>query len=180
MCGHCGAHISSNRGYSASAPLNFKAAMYICHACTRPTLFMDLGKSPEQVPGPPFGKTVSDVTDHDVAAIYEEARRATAAGAHSGAVMCCRKLLMHLAVAKGAPPGKTFKEYIDYLDANHYTPPGSKPWVDSIRNKGNDVNHSITISTRADAELLIGFAEMLLQLQYEFPAKLKPPPPSTP
>jgi hypothetical protein len=36
------------------------------------------------------------------------------------------------------------------------------------------------MSSREDAELLIGFVEMLLRFNYEFPAKVKPPTPATP
>lgn len=158
ICGHCSADISSQHGYRAHQEMtNRVGLMYICHRCTKPTLFLDHAVSTEQVPGARFGRVVPDVSDTDVAAIYEEARSATGANAHTAAVMCCRKLLMHLAVARGAATGQSFKQYVDYLETNHYTPPSSKAWVDSIRDKGNEVNHEIKISTREDAELLISF-----------------------
>ena len=80
---------------------------------------------------------------------------------------------MHIAVAKGAPVGKNFIEYVEYLTANHYVPPDAKGWVDHIRTKGNEANHEIVISSKTDAQELISFLEMLLKVIFEFPAAVK-------
>ena len=77
---------------------------------------------------------------------------------------------MHLAVAKGAKPGETFKSYVEYLAKNNYVPPDCKLWVDQIRDTGNEANHEIVLMKREDAEHLILFCEMLLKIFYEFPA----------
>jgi hypothetical protein len=92
----------------------------------------------------------------------------------TSAVLTCRKLLMHIAVAKGAAPGKSFMEYVEYLDQKNYIPPDGKGWVDYIRKKGNEANHEIKIMSVADASDLITFLEMLLKFVYEFPAKVQP------
>jgi len=148
--------------------------VYICHKCTYPTAVWTNGHGGvDQAPGAPFGAQVDHISDREVAAIYDEARRATAAGAFTAAVLCCRKLLMHIAVAKDAKPGLTFTDYVDFLEAGHWTPPGSKEWVDEIRKKGNEANHKIVLATAEDASQLIGFLEMLLRFIYEFPAKVK-------
>jgi hypothetical protein len=96
----------------------------------------------------------------------------------TSAVLTCRKLLMHIAVEKGADKGKSFLEYVDYLSQKGYVPPDGKGWVDHIRTKGNEANHEIKIMSPADAGDLISFAEMLLKFVYEFPAKMKPPSPT--
>ena len=83
---------------------------------------------------------------------------------------------MHLAVEKGAPTGKSFLEYVEYLAQKGYVPPDGKGWVDHIRKKGNEANHEIKIMSEADAKDLIAFSEMLLKFVYEFPAKVPPPP----
>ena len=93
----------------------------------------------------------------------------------TAAVLTCRKLLMHLAVEKGAPTGKSFLEYVEYLSQMGYVPPDGKSWVDHIRRKGNEANHEIKIMSSDDAKDLIEFSEMLLKFVYEFPAKVKPP-----
>jgi hypothetical protein len=63
----------------------------------------------------------------------------------TSAVLTCRKLLMHIAVEKGAPTNQSFLQYVEYLEQNHYVPPGGKGWVDYIRTKGNEANHEIKI-----------------------------------
>jgi hypothetical protein len=35
---------------------------------------------------------------------------------------------MHVAVSLGAKPNQSFKEYVDYLDGEGYTPPKGKEW----------------------------------------------------
>src|SRR4030095_14529065 len=95
--------------------------------------------------------------------LYEEARRATSAHSYTSAILCCRKLLMHIAVSLNAPEGKTFAEYVTYLKNNHYTPPNSDAWVDHIRKMGNEANHEINIGEKEDAEEFLTFIEMLLR-----------------
>jgi hypothetical protein len=91
--------------------------------------------------------------------------------AFTSSVMDCRKLLMNIAVDKGAPKNQKFVEYVDYLETKGYTPPDSRGWVDHIRKQGNDANHEITLMTKPDAEELISFVEMLLKFMYEYPSK---------
>jgi len=78
---------------------------------------------------------------------------------------------MHIGVAKGAAANGSFASYVTYLEANHWTPPGSKDWVDQIRSKGNEATHEIVMSTSDEAQTLVSFSEMLLRFIYEFPAK---------
>ncbi len=174
-CGHCGAQIASERGYSTQG-INVTAAgprhgyIYICHKCTRPTFF-DLEGN--QVPGTPFGESLPEIDNRSVNDVYEEARRATSANCYTAAVLCCRKLLMHIAVAKGAVPGETFADYVDYLANKNFVPPDARAWVDHIRKMGNEANHDIVIVKREDAEELLKFVEMLLTLVFVFPATVK-------
>lgn len=124
----------------------------------------------KQTPGFSFGEPVQNVADKALSEIYEEARTATSAGCHTAAVLCCRKLLMHLAVAKGAKVGDTFKNYVDFLANGNHIPVACKSWVEQIRDTGNEANHEIKMMKREDAEDLISFCEMLLKITYEFPA----------
>lgn len=109
------------------------------------------------------------------AAIYREARNCMTVNAYTAVVMLCRSLLMHIAVAEGAPENKTFAFYVDYLIDTGYVAPKSRPWVERIRTKGNAANHEIASVSRQDAEELIALSQMVLQLVYEFPARGAPP-----
>ena len=182
QCGHCGNVMATKLGYVAHIARSGEAVgyIYICHYCTLPTLFV----KNMQMPGVLFGSAVADIDDPLVKSLYEEARRCTSEGAYTAAVLCCRKLLMHIAVAKGAKPGESFVKYVEFFANKNYIPPDAKDWVDHIRLKANEANHEIVIMSEADAKDLIQFLGMLLTIIYEFPAKIKrknqPPTVSTP
>jgi Domain of unknown function (DUF4145) len=165
-CGHCGEPVASERGYYHDNG----SKVYICHFCWKTTFF---GTDGEQVPGKIFGDAVNDVKDPKILGLYNEARRCASCNAFTGAVLCCRKLLMNIAVNKGAAEGLKFIDYVEYLASKNYIPPDGEEWVDHIRTKGNEATHEITIMVKEDAEDLITFAEMLLKFIYEFPEKIK-------
>lgn len=170
-CGHCGLSVASERGWFAKDEVTKKTAfVYICHSCNKPTFFDEKGT---QTPGVTFGNDVGGIDDVIVADLYKEARDCTGSGAYTASVLCCRKILMHIAVDKGAEEGKRFIDYVEYLSDEHYITPGAKEWVDHIRQKGNEANHEISIMTEEDAKELISFVEMLLKVVYEFPANMK-------
>ena len=125
-----------------------------------------------QTPGFPYGNTVNSIPS-DVETLYNEARNCTSCSAYTASVLCCRKLLMNIAVSKGAEEGLNFIEYIEYLSDKNFIPPNGKDWVDHIRTKGNEATHEIAIMKKEDAEELITFIEMLLKFIYEFPATIK-------
>ena len=165
-CGHCGRLVASDKGYSATTQSWVR--IYICPWCNNPTYF-DYGS--EQIPGVAYGEDVGSLPD-DVAALYREARRCVAVSSYTAAVLTCRKILMNAAVDKKAPEGKTFIEYVNYLDEKGYVPPDGRGWVDHIRSKSNDANHEIALMERNDAEELLTVLAMLLKLMYEFPRKV--------
>ena len=172
-CGYCGKPLASQDGYQSKihwGGAERHSYIYICHFCTRPTYFDYSGA---QVPGTPFGGEVTGISDPMVDALYNEARRATSANSYTAAVLSCRKLLMHIAVAKGAKKNLNFADYVDFLSQNNFVPPDARGWVDHIRKKGNEANHEINIMKREDAEELISFSEMLLKIIFEFPATVK-------
>jgi hypothetical protein len=181
VCGYCNHTVGPAQGWQTNQhSIVGNAAVslgqvYICSFCGKPTFF----EAGTQYPGAPFGNAVGSLPT-DVEALYAETRRAMTVNSFTAAVLTCRKLLMHIAVAKGAAPGKSFLEYVQYLADKGYVPPDGKGWVDHIRNKGNEANHEIKIMSEADAKDLIAFSEMLLKFVYEFPAKVLPPPPAQP
>lgn len=173
VCGYCGHRVGPDRGYIAThsdSGLRESLFIYICSACRQPTYF---DKRSRQWPGGPVGTPVYGLPE-DVATVYEEARRCMAVAAYSTAMMACRKLLMHIAVEKGAGKNENFKSYVEWLAQNHYVPPGGNAWVDEIREKGNEANHEIKLVDRDNAEHVLAFVEMLLKFIYEMPARLAP------
>jgi DNA-directed RNA polymerase subunit RPC12/RpoP len=163
-CGHCGKVVGSATGY-ASDHANY--LIYLCPHCTKPTFFEPNKQMPGVAPGVEVAKLPNDVQ-----ALYREARNCVASSAHTAAVLTCGKLLMSIAVAQGAPAGKSFISYVEYLADKGYVPPNGRGWVDHIRTKGNEANHEIVLMSADDALELISFSEMLLKFIYEFPSRV--------
>jgi hypothetical protein len=171
VCGYCGNDIATNYGYFGRDPVSrFSFLIYICHKCGQPTYFDFYSR---QFPGPAYGNTVSGINDNNVQDIYEEARKCLSVNSSTASVLCCRKLLMNIAVSKGAKEGLSFIEYVEYLSNQGFVPPNGKEWVDHIRKKGNEATHEIKIINKDDAIELLSFCEMLLKFIFEFPSKLK-------
>lgn len=173
-CGYCGSPLASEKGYSASesALVGAKraATIYICHKCERPTFF---GRDGNQTPGILIGNPVNHIPNLEIEQLFNEARICFSIGAYTSSVMCCRKLLMNISVSEGADEGKSFVEYVDYLNSKNYIPPNGKKWVDSIRKLGNDANHKIEFRTKDEATRITTFTEMLLRFIYELPGIMK-------
>ncbi len=165
-CGHCNLAVGGNVGYYF-VDTKHPNKIYPCPHCDRPTFF----EGSTQVPGVAFGNDVGSLPP-DIAALYREARNCMAVNAHTAAVLACRKMLMNVAVARGAPGNKHFIEYVQYLAETGYVPPNGKEWVDHIRNKGNEATHEIHLMDRKTAEDLITFVEMLLKFAFEFPSRV--------
>lgn len=176
-CGYCGNPLASEKGYiGQNHRTGQNAYIYVCHQCEKPTFFDVLGR---QTPGVRYGKEVFDIYDDGVKNLYTEARDSYSANAFTATVLCCRKLLMHIAVSKGAKENLKFIEYVEFLSDNNFIPPGAKDWVEYIRKKGNEANHEILIMKDEDAKDLLSFMEMLLKIIYEFPANIKRKSPQT-
>lgn len=164
VCGYCGFNVASVSGYHNSTNT---AQLYICPNCTGPSYFCQ----GEQVPGIAPGNSVGHLPD-DLARLYAEARQCCSVNAYTASVLACRKLLMNVAVQKGAKAGEPFIAYVEHLASKGYVPPDGRGWVDHIRQKGNEATHEIQLMKQEDAQELIAFAEMLLKFVYEFPAKV--------
>jgi hypothetical protein len=139
----------------------------LCSHCGRPTFF----ELDSQTPGPPFGADVQHLPS-DIEALYREARNCTRIAAYTAGAMACRKVLMNVAVDRGAPENQSFAVYVDFLDRNGWVPPNGKQWVNHIRTKGNEATHQILPISKADLEDLLVFVEMLLRVIFEFPKRL--------
>lgn len=177
-CGFCSRDVGSATGFAiyqlADGSGSLLGGVYICPTCQAPTFFPPF--SDEQIPGPRFGGGVANVPE-DVNTLFEEARRCTTHRCFTAAVLLCRKILMHVAVAQRAQENQSFVAYVGYLADEGYVPPNGRGWVDHIRRKGNEANHEVRVMTTADAEELVRFTEMLLRFVYEFPSLVPEPPP---
>lgn len=176
-CGYCGNIVGGIYGYRreqyVDSPEFDNSRIYICPRCERPTAFIYCENgSVEQVPGPMEGSAIQGLPE-TVSALYDEIRKCIQAGANTSAVLASRKMLMHLAVDKGAAEGMTFQQYVGYLEDAHYIPPDGREWVDEVRKRSNEQNHEIVIATRDDATQLLDFIEMLLRFIYEFPSRIR-------
>ena len=52
----------------------------------------------------PFLEIVDRISSNEVKALYEEARDCIKVNAYTATILCCRKLLMNIAVVQGAEP----------------------------------------------------------------------------
>lgn len=171
-CGHCNLHVASNRGWSRVNTSPDVLRIVICPKCGTPSYFE--GEDSKQVPGASFGEHVTHLPP-DIAGLYAEARNCHSVDAFTAGAMACRKILMNLAVHKGAGGGKSFSYYVGYLEKKGYVPPAGKRWVHYISRKGKEAAHEIPATTKADLEDLLTFLGTLLRIIFEFPARFPAP-----
>ena len=81
--------------------------------------------------------------------------------------MLARKVLMNLAVLEGAQENKPFLYYVNYLADNGFVPKKGKPWVDKIRELGNEATHEIKLVSAEDAKDVMFLIENLLRFNFE-------------
>src|SRR5690606_32458313 len=110
-----------------------------CSNCHDASVQVDSGAL---FPGVAFGPKIEGLPK-DVSVAYDEARRCLSVSALTAAEGMCRKILMHVAVDKGAKEGDTFASYIDYLGQQGYVTPPMKNWVTLIKDHGNEANHKL-------------------------------------
>ena len=168
ICGYCGADTAPAKGYVTTPEGSEQGHVLLCTNCNRPTFAHRIDQQLSSItPAAKMGNHV-----HGLSPDVDEARQCTSAGAYTAAVLTCRKILMHVAVEKGAPAKQQFITYVEYLASQNYIPQEGKGWVDHIRTKSNEANHEIQVMSKEDAEDLITFTEMLLRLVYEFKNRL--------
>ncbi len=104
---------------------------------------------------------------NEVNEAYEEARNCFSINSYTACELICRKILMHIAVDKGAEEGKSFQDYIDFLEEKEYITPSIKSWTDIIRQHGNDSTHKIEGANKERAKNTFMFTMQLLRIIYE-------------
>ena len=169
-CGHCGSEIVSTKGGQSKHSSNLK--IYSCIDCDKPTFFDGKGT---QVPGVLPGTKVQGLPDN-VEFLYDEVRHCFMISAWTATTMLARKLLMQVAVDKGAPKDKSFLEYIDWIQDSDWNTLGLRKGLDRIRKKGNKANHEVSIIPQEEAAEIFAVLEVFLRLVYEYPAAFEEPP----
>lgn len=105
--------------------------------------------------------------------MWNEIRECLGVGAFTASVMLCRKLLMHVAVAHGLPArnakdfAPTFAQCVDHLLAEGIVTKRMEPWIERIREVGNEANHEIAPVGKESALDVATFTQKLLELAYE-------------
>lgn len=165
-CGHCGREVSGFVVAYAATHENgsdFQIRWLQCPLCRRGSVY---DATVGVLPGVAFGPSIEGLPD-DVKAAYAEARRCLSVQANTAAEGMCRKILMHVAVDKGAMEGNSFASYIDFLEAQGYVTPPMRGWVKLIKDHGNEAQHLIAAPDRKRAEGTLIFTAQLLRTVYE-------------
>lgn len=144
-----------------------KHTIHRCPECFMPVIIGLDGKIIPQSQWLPF----EDVKflPPSIEGLYNECRKCYQNDCYHSVVMVARSLLMHICVDKGDVPGKSFVDYINYLETNGFIGSQNRLWVDRIRTIGNKYVHEMDVATQDDAEKVIRFVKQLLGNLYEMP-----------
>jgi len=157
-CGHCGAKVSG-----AVIARHENIMWLLCPNCGNGSVRDQKGNIH---PAVTFGPYITGLPS-DIAEAYEEARRSMSVSAFTGAELICRKILMYVAVEKGAKEGESFTFYLDHIEKVGYITPPMKTWVNLIRKHGNIAAHILEKPDRRRAESTLMFTAELLRIVYE-------------
>ena len=167
-CGHCNTQVSGAVVSSYSCLKGEKGGprkyikWLLCTNCVEGSV-----QTSEQLfPGAPFGPLLEGLPN-DVQEAYTEAKRCMEVNAFTAAELICRKILMHVAVEKGAKEGGSFAAYLTHLEKSGYVTPPMKGWVDLIRKHGNKATHKLASPSQERSESTVMLTAELLRLIYE-------------
>jgi uncharacterized protein DUF4145 len=167
-CGHCDSQtVGFAVAYSprqANNPSEWKTAWLRCNnpACNKGSVLVEGRIFPE----PTLGFVVNGLPT-EIELAYKEARKCFSVGAFTSCELMCRKILMYSACEKGAMEGEKFAFYIDFLKGKGFVTPTMEPWVEIIREHGNDSTHKLKPPDNERAESTLMFTGQLLKLIYE-------------
>ena len=162
ICGHCNTQV--NGAVVGSYPREDGPIKWlICTNCSNGSVLTHDG-----VIYPPvmFGPSIEGLSPALIEA-YTEARKCLSICAFTSCELICRKILMHVAVEKGAKDGDSFSNYISHLENKGFVTPPMSGWVKLIRKHGNKANHQLNTPDKKQAESTLMFTAELLRLIYE-------------
>ncbi|MFC1810731.1 DUF4145 domain-containing protein [Patescibacteria group bacterium] len=161
-CGHCNTQISG----AVVCGLYEQASnvrWILCPNCNDGSV---LARDRNLYPGVVFGPNIVGLPK-DIKAAYDEARKCMSVNSYTACELLCRKILMHIAVEKGAKEGDSFSNYIDFIENKGFITPPMKKWVTLIKKHGNKSTHKLETPEKERAESTIMFTAELLRLIYE-------------
>jgi hypothetical protein len=158
-CAHCDSQVS---GAVIGRYDHTATKLLFCPTCLKGSVYVAGVISPSAK----FGATLEGLPP-DVASAYDEARRCMSVNAYVASELICRKILMHIAVDKGAKEGESFVSYLNHLEAKGYITLPIKGWADTIRQNANEATHELKVISRQRAEATVIFTVELLRLVYE-------------
>ena len=165
-CGHCGVRVA---GIVVASCPNRSIEWIGCPACHNGSVANSDGVV---YPMPLPGDETQGLED-SIKGAYKEARQSLSSQNNTACVLMCRKILMYVAVDKGADKGKQFTYYVDYLVEQGHITSTMRDWVDKIRELGNEAAHVIPSSDYETANLALTFTTLLLKNIYEIAHLLK-------
>jgi len=162
-CGFCNREVSGAVVAAYPTDSSPAVAWLMCPTCNKGSVF---NGGSGVAPGSVFGPVLQGLPV-EAAAAYQEIRSCMSVNAHTAAELLCRKVLMYVAADKGAAEGLTFVAYLNHLESAGFITPPMKPWVDLIRQHGNQATHSLAAPDQKRAEGTVMFTAELLRLVYE-------------
>lgn len=166
VCAFCSALVAATHGYENGRR---EGRAVICPNCWN----ISYTKDSILVPSAPMGREVEHLPAvvHDV---FGEVRACLRERAHHGAILLLRKLIMHIAVEKGAKQNQSFDSYVKYLADNHLVPAGVDTILDRVRKQGNEATHEIAPVDAAAVQETFKLVEAILIIVYELPGGIAP------
>ena len=158
-CGHCGKAVA---GIVVAKHADMHAQWLACPSCKHGSV----SNNGTITPTPLLGDDIKGLED-PIKDAYLEARKSISSKSYTACVLMCRKILMNVAVEKGASQGEAFTEYIDYMIKTGYITVTMKGWVDKIRDNGNNATHEIPSPDSEKANTTLAFTALLLKNVYE-------------
>lgn len=172
LCGHCNKTIALDvyAKYSHEELPTHKIVLDYytgqCPYCGKPIIYDNDKKF-----AIPYSRTFEDIEylPDNIKQLYNECRDAYSISAYTCCVIAARTLMANIAVEQGADEGKSFVEYVNYLQQNCLPAKTNNAWVDKIRALANQSTHHLVIASQNDAALVIKFIVAILKNIYEFP-----------
>lgn len=169
-CGYCGSKTDTTLGMWHLGSSDIRD-IRVCTNCKMATNLLTLsGDIIKQDPRPREGTSFDSTGKNDgvlgIVGLYDEARTALAQCAPSCAVLMFRKLLMHVAVERGATENQKFVVYCKYLKENNVVGEPQHAMLDRIMDAGNAENHQIRSASSEEASDLLELVTMLIQSIY--------------
>ena len=159
VCGHCGTAVVG--WVVAQAMVDYQRQWLLCPQCG-----MGSVRNDNTILPPPQTFPNVDGLPERIAGLYGEARMSFESQIYTGCEILCRKILMNVAVDKGAKPDKKFVQYVAYLESNGHVVSSLKNMATVVKDNGNAAAHEIDPPSRERAEYTLKFTRRILDTVY--------------